>query len=301
MRTLVSGGTGFIGRALIGKLPHPVVLSRPGSSARALLDLHEEEFYDWEPTVAAPPVSAFDGVGSVIHLTGEPLIQGRWSRAKERRVRESRILGTRHLVQALIGLPKKPRTLVAASAVGYYGDRGDEILEEQAVAGDDFLAQLCRAWEEETVPAAESGIRVVNLRIGVVLGRDSGALRMMLPIFKLGLGGRLGSGRQWTPWIHIEDLTNLIVFALQTVTLRGPVNASAPHPVTNAEFTSMLGKVLHRPTFLPVPARLLQLRFGKVAQVLLASQRAVPRAATTAGFSFQFAHVKEALENLLTT
>ena len=294
MKSLVSGATGFIGRALCARLVEPAVLSRDPDRARA--SLRGARAFAWRPG-APPPREAFDGVDAVFHLAAEPLAGGRLDPEKARRVRESRVTGTRQLVEAMAGLERRPRVLVSASAVGYYGTRGDEVLTEASGRGEGELAELCERWEREALRAGELGVRVVVLRIGVVLGPGGGALAKMLPIFRLGLGGRLGSGRQWLPWIHRDDLASLAIFAAETSALVGPVNAAAPQPVTNAEFTRALGAALHRPAVLPVPARALRLAVGDLADAVLASQRVLPERALAAGFRFTYTSVEDALRD----
>ena len=290
MRIAATGATGFIGGRLVERLRaegHEIrVLSRkPGP-------------YQWDPLGGAPPRAALEGVDAVVHLAGEPVAQ-RWTTLAKRLIRESRVLGTRHLVQALSSLSKPPAVLVAASAVGYYGSRGEEVLTEDAPPGAGFLPETCVEWEQASESAAGLGIRVVRLRIGVVLGRDGGALQQMLTPFRLGVGGPLAGGRQWMSWIHLEDLIGLIRFALERDSLAGPVNATAPNPVRNAEFTRALAGVLHRPAFVPVPALALKILYGEMAEVVLASQRAVPQAAERAGFDFHFQEAAGALQSII--
>lgn len=296
MRALVTGATGFIGRHLLAHLAEPVVLTRrpdrfPASAARV-------EVHAWNPLSERPPAAAFRGVEAVFHLAGEPVAEGRWTAAKKERIRVSRQLGTANLVQGLREVAERPPVLVSASAVGIYGDRGDETLDESSPPADDFLAQVCRQWEEASAAARELGIRVVNPRIGIVLGRDGGALAKMLTPFKLGLGGRLASGRQWMPWIHIDDLVGLLLHAARTQDLDGPMNAVGPRPVTNREFTQSLARALGRPAVFPMPGPVLKLAFGQFGEVLLASQRALPRRALDSGYRFQFSELSAALENL---
>ena len=212
---------------------------------------------------------------------------------------ESRVTGTRHLVQTLSQLARPPRVLVSASAVGYYGSRGDELLDERSALGQGFLADLCTAWESAAAAATALGIRVLMLRTGIVLGRDGGALPRMLPTFRVGFGGKLGDGRQWMPWIHVEDLVRAILFLVENPELSGPVNATAPQPVTNAEFTRSLGRALEVHTWCTVPAPLLRLALGKFAQVLLGSQRAMPNVLARAGFTFQFPDLDRALHDIV--
>jgi len=296
MRALVTGATGFIGTHLVRRLERPVVLSRNPEKAKRILG--DVEAFRWDPVAGPPDPAAFTGVDAVFHLAGDPIASGRWTEARKKTMRESRILGTRHLVEGIARAARRPAVLVSSSAVGYYGDRADELLEESAAPASDYLAALCAGWEREAMKAADLGLRVVTPRTGVVLG-DGGALAKMLPPFRMGAGGRLGSGGQWMAWIHIDDLVSLILHAATTASLRGPVNAVAPNPVTNAEFTRTLAEVLHRPAILPVPAFALRLLFGEMAGVLLGSQRAVPRAATKAGFTFSHADLPGALRNIL--
>lgn len=276
MNIAVTGASGFIGRALAARL------AAAGHSVQPV-KLRE--------SVVVPPSDA------VVHLAGEPVAQ-RWTAEAKRRILQSRAEGTRKLVESLSRLSPRPATLISASAIGVYGARGDKFLAEDSSPGSGFLADVCVVWERTAGIANALGIRVVILRLGVVLGHR-GALARMLPAFKLGAGGRLGSGRQWMSWIHIDDLTALIEFALGARRFRGPVNATAPNPVTNAEFTRTLASTLHRPAFAVVPEFALKLMFGEMASVLLDSQRVLPKAALAAGFQFRYPDLGAALADLL--
>jgi hypothetical protein len=242
-------------------------------------------------------VSGFD---AVVHLAGESIV-GRWTEEKRRAIRESRVQGTRHLAAALAQSDVKPRVLVCASAVGFYGNRGDELLREESPGGQGFLPEVCRDWEAASRVAAEAGIRTVNLRIGLVLSATGGALGNMLKPFKLGLGGRIGSGRQWWSWIHMDDIVGGIHHAIGTEALSGAVNLVAPNPVRNAEFTKLLASVLRRPAFFPVPEFALRLAFGQMAadELLLASQRVKPEKLLASGYAFRFSELRTALEDLV--
>jgi len=251
----------------------------------------------WDPVRGEPPAESLRDADAVIHLAGEPVAQ-RWNAMVKQRIAASRVEGTRNLVLALAKLPRRPQTLVCASAVGYYGSRGSEILTESSAPGSDYLAEVCAAWERNAREAESLGIRVVSIRIGIVLDARGGALARMLPPFRLGLGGRLAGGSQWMSWIHIADLAALFRHALLHP-LSGPVNGVAPAPVTNAEFTRALAAAVKRPALFPVPAVALKLLFGEMSEALLASQRVLPRAAESAGFRFQFANVAAALADLL--
>jgi hypothetical protein len=273
-----------------------VVLSRDPARAREALG--QVTAHAWDPEGGPPPPDAFAGVDVVFHLAGENVGQ-RWTEARKRAIRESRVAGTRHLVAGIASTSARPRVLLSTSAVGYYGDRGDAVIDETTAPGDDFLARVCRDWEAESHAARPLGLRVVNPRVGIVLGRGGGALARMLGPFKLGLGGRLGSGRQWMPWIHQDDLTALLLHAAATADLDGPLNAVAPTPVTNAEFTRTLAALLGRPAFLPVPAFALQLMFGEFGRSLLDSQRVLPRVAERTGFRFEHAALEDALRAAL--
>ena len=300
MRALVTGATGFVGKRLLARLERPVVLSRDATQAAKKLERFGANVYAWDPEGGSPPTDAFEGVDTVIHLAGDPVADGRWTAAKKARIKDSRVAGTRNLVAGLRKLTTKPRVLVSASAVGLYGSREGEELTEASSPATDFLADVCSQWEREATAARELGIRVVPIRIGIVLGEKGGALGKMLTPFKLGLGSPLGSGQQYMPWVHIDDLVELILFAAREVSINAPLNGVAPHPVTNREFTKALGRVLGRPTFFPpVPGFLLKLLVGEFAEVLLASQRVVPRAALAAGFPFKFPELEPALRDVL--
>jgi hypothetical protein len=243
-------------------------------------------------------LNSVPSVDAIVHLAGEPVAQ-RWTGEVKKRIYNSRVDGTRKLVSAMGDLQNKPAVLITASAVGYYGDRGDEVLMEDSAPGKDFLAQLCVNWEEEATRALEFGVRVVRIRIGIVLGRDGGALKQMLTPFRLGIGGRLGNGCQWMPWIHVDDLLGLFVFAAENASIQGPLNGSSPEPVTNAEFTRRLAQALHRPAMLRVPKFALKLVLGEIADFALASSKVVPDAPTRSGFKFAFPELGEALKALL--
>ncbi len=300
MRPLVTGATGFVGPRLLKHLDQAVVLSRNAAKAQTDLARFGVKAYDWDPANEPAPAKTFEGVDAVFHLAGDPVAEGRWTAAKKARLRESRIAGTKNLVTTLAELKTKPKVLVSASAVGYYSDRGEEILDESAEPRGDFLGELCQAWEREAKQAEPLGIRVVTVRIGIVLGEKGGALAKMLPPFYFGLGAPLGSGKQYMPWVHIGDLARMMVFAAENDSVQGPLNGVAPNPVSNREFTKTLGKVLSRPTFFPpVPGFMLNVMFGEFGQILLHSQRVVPKKALDAGFKFQFTELEPALRDLL--
>lgn len=296
MRVIITGATGTIGKHLLGALDADVtVLSREPERARQTIDA--ARFVPWDGRAPIAP-SVFDGADAVFHLAGEPVASSRWTADKKKRVLESRVLGTRAVVEAVAKSGARP-SLVCASAVGFYGDRGDETLTEASASGTGFLADVCKAWEAEASAATESGIRTTIVRIGVVLAREGGALHEMLPIFRLGLAGRLGSGAQWLPWIHVDDVVSILIRAGRGSWLEGPVNATSPHPVTNATFTKELARTLHRPAFLAVPTRAMRLVLGDRADVVLISQRVMPERALAAEYVFQHPKLEGALAHLL--
>jgi len=299
MKTLVTGGTGMVGPRLLRMLDQPVILSRNPERAREKVGHLAGRIIRWDPMVGPPPAEAFAGVEAVFHLAGESVAEGRWTAAQKARIRDSRVVGTRNLVQGIAQVSDRPRVLVSASAVGYYGDRGEEELTESASPGRDFLADVCVAWEKEALAAEKLGVRVVTERTGIVLGAGGGALAKMLTPFKLGAGGPLGNGRQWMPWVHVSDLARLYLHAAEHESIRGPMNAVAPHPVRNSEFTKALGRQLRRPAFMPAPYLGLRLLFGEFAQVLFASQRVVPQVALDTGFTFQYPDIAAALKEIL--
>jgi uncharacterized protein len=293
-RILVSGASGPIGAALLPSLRtcgFQVVRLVRGATAGS-----DQIRWDPERPMAPAAVSGFD---SVIHLAGESVV-GRWTNSKKARIRDSRLLGTRHLAEALAAAKDRPRVFVSASAVGYYGDRGDEVLREESSSGTGFLAEVCRGWEAASQLATDAGIRTVQIRIGVVLSPDGGALQKMLPAFRMGVGGNLGSGRQWMSWIHVHDLVGAVHHILKSDLLQGPVNLVAMQPATNAEFSRTLASVLSRPAAFPVPAFVAKLAFGQMAEeVLLASQRVEPARLIASGYPFQYSEVRKAISAVL--
>lgn len=297
MKIVVSGSTGLIGSNLTPVLASqghdvvPLVRRRPSAGERAIA---------WDPEAGTIDRAGLEGADAVIHLAGENVF-GRWSPAKKQRIRDSRVQGTRIVSDAIARLTRRPTLLLAASAIGYYGDRGDEALTEQSGPGEDFLAQVSRDWEAATTPAQQAGIRVVNMRMGVVLTPTKGALAMMLPPFRLGLGGPVGSGNQYLSWIALDDAINAILHLLDAPPLAGPVNLTAPNPVTNREFAKTLGKVLGRPAVVTVPMFALRMAFGTDGAAMLQSgQRVLPARLLASGFRFQFTAIEPALHALLT-
>lgn len=294
-RIVVSGVSGPIGMALL-----PSLASRGTQIVRLVRGMAKNAAQiSWNPLAPVAPahVSGFD---AVIHLAGESVV-GRWSEAKKKAIRDSRVQGTRNLATALTKSDAKPGVLVCASAVGFYGNRGDELLREESASGQGFLPEVCREWEEASRIAANAGIRTVNIRIGLVLSPKGGALGNMLTPFKLGLGGRIGSGRQWWSWIHVDDIVGAIHHALDTKSLSGAVNLVAPNPTRNADFTKVLASVLGRPALLPVPEFAVRAAFGRVVaeELLLSSQRVEPAKLIASGYSFRFCELRAALENLV--
>jgi hypothetical protein len=300
MRILITGATGQIGRAvcqlLVNEDNQVVVLSRRQPTAIGLAGVSA---FRWEPEAESPPPQAWEGVEAVIHLAGEPVAAARWTDEQKRRIRDSRVKGAQNLVAGMRVAPSRPKILISASAVGYYGDRGDEILNESSDSGAGFLCDVCQDWEVEAARARELGVRVALVRTGVALDPSGGALEKMLTPFKLGLGGRLGSGRQWFPWIHIDDIAGIFRHALMTSAIEGPINGVAPGIVTNEEFTRELAAALNRPVFFPVPEFALRFLMGEMAEVVLSSERVVPQVALDTGYQFKFPNLRPALESLL--
>jgi uncharacterized protein (TIGR01777 family) len=297
MKVLLSGSSGLVGSALI-----PFLTDAGHQLVRLVRSQPKDEASEvrWDPGAGDIDAGGLKGVDAAVHLAGESIAAGRWTAAKKDRILESRVKGTRLLAETLAGLEQRPKALVSASAVGYYGDRGEEALSEESASGSAFLSEVCRQWEAATEPAAGAGIRVVNLRFGVMLSTAGGALPRLLTPFRLGVGGRLGSGKQFMPWIALDDVTAALLHALTTETLHGPVNAVAPQAVTNREFTKTLGRVLGRPTLFPMPACAARLAFGQMAdELLLASQRVEPAKLLASGYRFRFPELEGALRHLL--
>ena len=297
MKILVTGSSGLIGSALV-----PLLTSQGQSVTRLVRSKPtpgEAGIY-WDPSTKTIDTLSLEGFDAVVHLAGENIAAGRWTAKQKARIRDSRVKGTRLLAESLARLARRPAVLLCASAIGYYGDRGEEVLQESSPSGSGFLAEVCREWEAAAEPAARSGIRVVNLRMGVVLSLKGGALATMLLPFRLGVGGRIGDGKQYMSWIAIDDVVGAFSFALRSAALSGPVNVVAPNPVTNAEFTKTLGRVLGRPTVFPMPAFAARLAFGEMADaLLLASARLDPAKFLATGFKFRFTELEPALRHIL--
>jgi uncharacterized protein (TIGR01777 family) len=297
MRVTISGASGFIGRRLLKSLAgqgHSLhVLSRhAGVNLPPGVRLSV-----WDPMKGEPPEESLREADAIIHLSGEPVAQ-RWTDEVKRRIRESRVTGTRNLVQGLAKLSQRPAALICASAIGYYGSRGDEVLAESAAPGSGYLPEVCVEWEKAARAAEALGMRVVRVRIGIVLDPRGGALQRMLPPFRMGVGGPLGDGKQWMSWIHIEDLAGIFRFALENQ-VQGVLNGVGPNPARNAEFTRALAGALHRPALFPVPKFALKLLLGEMASVVVASQRVAPKDLEATGFSFRFPQLAGALADLL--
>lgn len=296
MRILITGASGLIGKAIrksFSEKGYEMILAGRGEPKGA-----DQIRWTVEEGFAESDLPRLEGLDAVIHLAGEGIAGLRWTDEKKRAIRDSRVIGTHNLVNALARIEKKPRVFVAGSAMGYYGDRGDEALTEASPAGDTFLAQVCKDWEVESRRAEDLGIRTVLLRTSIVLSKDGGALATMLTPFKLGVGGVVGSGQQWMSWISLDDVVGIINYALENEGLRGAVNVASPNPVTNEQFTKTLGEVLYRPTFLPLPEFAVNLVFGEMGDALLIdSTRVEPKRLKDAGYEFKYTDLKSALEN----
>jgi len=296
MNILITGASGFIGselRSFLTRNRHHVIrlVRKPKSGT--------DEAH-WDPAAGLIDLEPLEGLDGVVHLAGENIAEGRWTPEKQRRIRESRIQGTRFLAQSLARLFDPPKVLVSVSAIGYYGDRGEEQLDEESEAGTGFLAELCKEWENATGPAVIRGIRVVTPRIGMVLSAEGGALPLMLPVFRKGIGGRIGNGRQYMSWITLDDLVGILDHAIRNESLHGPVNAVTPSPVTNREFTATLGRVLSKPAVFILPAFAARVAFGKMAdEVLLASARVLPTQLKETGYKYKFPELEGALRHAL--
>jgi uncharacterized protein (TIGR01777 family) len=296
MKVALTGASGFIGQRLMARLLldghsiHAVGRRRPSGSPSI-------DFSQWDSQQSFP-ADALQVSDAIIHLAGEPVGQ-RWNSEIKEKIRNSRINGTRAVVATMSNLSRPPQTLICASAIGYYGNRGDEVLDESSHPGTGYLADVCVEWEREALAARSLGVRVVLLRIGIVLGQGGGALKQMLPPFKLGVGGPTGSGWQWMSWIHVDDIAGAIAFALTNQALSGPVNGTAPNPVRNEEFTRALGRALGRPALIPTPVFALKMMLGEAAQMVLASQRVLPAVLNKAGYNFQYANLDDALRNVV--
>jgi uncharacterized protein (TIGR01777 family) len=310
LRVTVTGASGLVGRTLLPALrargAEVTVLSRDPDRARSALDPAAAgplQVLAWDPLREPAPAEGLVGRDSVLHLAGEPVAQ-RWSAKAKRAIRDSRVIGTRNLLEGLrrldrSGIGQRPRTLISSSAIGYYGAHGEEPLDEETPPGSDFLAQACVAWEQEASMASELGMRVVQVRTGVVLDARGGALAKMLPPFRLGVGGPVAGGRQYISWIHAEDLVEMMLAAREHESWIGPINATAPEPVTNGDFAKLLGRVLRRPAFLPVPALALELLYGRMAEIITTGARAVPAKALVLGYEFRHPDLEQALRSAI--
>ena len=300
-KVLVTGGTGFIGKRVCDALQEKdygvTVLSRDPERAKTKLQ-SIDEIYTWNPETEQLPSEATSDLHAVIHLAGES-IAGRWNAKKKQRIRDSRILSTQNLVSSLASTEAKPEVLICASAIGLYGATGDDSFTEESAKGTDFLAEVCQEWEAEGQKASELGIRVIHVRIGLVLGIGGGLLKQVLPLFKIGAGGKLGSGKQWMSWIHIDDVVGIIMHSLDNEGVQGALNATAPNPVRNIEFTKTLGSVLRKPAIFPVPAFCLHLLMGEFAKFVVLSQNVLPDKTEASGYEFQYPMLESALEDLL--
>jgi uncharacterized protein (TIGR01777 family) len=299
MRVTVTGASGLIGRRLVSRLKERgdevTILSRSPEKASESLAV---EAVAWDPVAGPAPAEALSGRDGVVHLAGEPVAQ-RWSDEAKRRIRDSREAGTRNLVEGLRAADPRPGVLVSSSGIDYYGARGDEVVDESDPPGDGFLAGVTRVWEAEAQRAEELGVRVVRVRTAVVLAASGGALAKMLPPFRLGAGGPVAGGRQWMPWIHLDDVVGIYLAALDGAEWSGPVNAAAPEPVTNGDFSKALGRVLHRPAIAPVPGFALRLLYGDMAEIVTTGRRAVPRRPLELGYAFAHPDLEEALADAL--
>ncbi len=306
MRVFVTGGTGLVGSVLARRLTERgdsvVLLTRRPDHAKQTAD-KKSTVVAGDPTQAGPWMDAINDCDAVVNLAGEGIFNRRWWSAFKQLLRDSRILSTQNVVAALAQQPRRadgsPKVLVNASAIGWYGPHGDEELTEDAIPGSDFMAELCIDWEKAATAAQQHGVRVVIVRVGVVLAQEGGALTKMLTPFKMFVGGPVGSGRQFMSWIHIDDLVGQILFALDHANVAGPLNGTAPNPVTNKEFSKALGRVLHRPSFLKTPGFVLRVALGEVANVVTKGQRVLPRKALQAGYHFEFTEVEAALRDVL--
>ena len=299
MATLITGGTGFVGSYLLERVLDPIVTSRNASRAKAALGDSVTDVIEWDPIAEPIPLTGNEKIDGVINLMGESIAEGRWNDAKKKRIRDSRVLGTQNLVAGLRKLNCKPKSFVSASAVGIYGDQGDALVDESNLGGEGFMADLCRDWESAAMDYANDDVPVSIVRIGIVLGRGGGAIDKLLPIFKWGLGGALGSGKQYVPWIHVIDLVNMLKWLSETPEMQGVFNGSAPHPVTNSEQTKAISNAVRRPALLPAPEFAVKLMLGGFAQCLFDSQRVIPKAALDAGFEFEYKTIREAMTEIV--
>ena len=299
MDVLVTGASGFIGSALLSALT--AAGHRPIRAIRGIAVPPGVDGIAWDPDAGTIDHAVLEGIGAVVHLAGAGIGERRWTDARKSVILESRTRGTSLIASALASLQKKPAVLVSSSAIGYYGNRGDEVLTEESARGDGFLADVCREWEAAAAPAAAAGIRLVTIRTGIVLGADGGVLKQLLVPFRLGLGGRVATGKQWMSWIALVDQVGAILHALRTESLSGPVNLTAPNPVTNAELTSTLAKVLHRPAKLPTPLLPLRALYGRelVDHLLVGGQRVLPKVLEASGYVFQQPTLEPALRFML--
>ena len=303
MTTLLTGGTGFVGKNLIQRLQGVTVVSRNPYTAKKRL--HEaglanrlDDVISWNKGLDSKDLVRIPPIKSVVNLMGESIAEGRWTSTKKARIRSSRVDGTRSLVNSIIESGNTPEVFISASAIGLYGDTGETVVDENAPAGRGFLPEVCQEWEAATAPLEKTGVRVVHLRIGIVLGSNGGALKKLVPLFRTGLGGPLGNGKQWMAWIQVLDLVAMIKWLIEHP-VSGAVNATAPNPARNLEFSKTLGRTLGRPAFLPAPQFAVRLALGEFANSLFISSRIVPGVALSHGFQFQFADIKSALQNAI--